>query len=117
MNNLQNTLSSDKPVVTIMTIVVVAIAVVVGGVVTITNPQSLSFHQYLQDLALMGGALGLGNGIGRGIESHGKTSGSLVINPSADTELVTAGSNVTPDMPIGEAGMSETPFIQEPPRY
>jgi hypothetical protein len=71
-------LSSDKPVVTILTLIVATIAVVVGGVVTITNPQSLTFHQYIQDIAFMGGAIGLGNGIGRGIESHGQSRAYVV---------------------------------------
>lgn len=64
--NLES-LASDKPVITILTLVVAVIAVVVGGVVTITNPQSLSFHQYIQDIAFMAGAIGLGSGVGRGI--------------------------------------------------
>ena len=34
-------ITSDKPVVTILTIVAAAVAIVVGGIVTITNPQSL----------------------------------------------------------------------------
>jgi hypothetical protein len=65
-------LSSDKPVVTILTVVAATVAIIVGGVVTITNPQSLSFHQYVQDIAFMAGALGLGSGIGRGIDSYGQ---------------------------------------------
>jgi hypothetical protein len=64
-------IASDKPVVTILTLVAATVAIVVGGIVTITNPQSLSFHQYVQDIAFMAGALGLGSGIGRGIDSYG----------------------------------------------
>ena len=83
--NLSAALSSDKPVVTIMTLVIVTLAVVVGGVVTITNPQSLSFHQYIQDITVMAGAIGLGNGIGRGIEAHGQAqAGSSDIPPADD---------------------------------
>jgi hypothetical protein len=65
-------LASEKPVFTILVLVIVVVVVAVGGVVTITNPQSLSFHQYVTDVALMGGALGLGSGIGRGVETYGK---------------------------------------------
>lgn len=79
--NLGTALSSDKPVVTILTVVVVAVAVIVGGVVTITNPQSLTFAQYLRDIALLGAGLGLGNGVGRGIESAGRTTPDVAPTP------------------------------------
>ena len=79
--NLGTALSSDKPVVTILTVVVVAVAVIVGGVVTITNPQSLTFAQYLRDIALLGAGLGLGNGVGRGIESAGRTPPDVAPTP------------------------------------
>lgn len=65
-------ITSDKPVVTILTLLAATVAIVVGGIITITNPQSLSFHQYIQDIAFMAGALGLGSGIGRGIDSYGQ---------------------------------------------
>ena len=65
-------LASDKPIVTILTVAVVLIVVIAGGIVTIVRPESLSFHQYVSDIAIVGGALGLGAGIGRGIDSYGK---------------------------------------------
>ena len=67
-------IASDKPVVTILTLLAASVAIIVGGIVTITNPQTLTFHQYIQDIAFMAGALGLGSGIGRGIDSYGQTS-------------------------------------------
>jgi hypothetical protein len=97
-------LSSDKPVVTILTVLVVVVAVVVGGIVTITNPQSLSFHQYIQDIAFMAGALGLGAGIGRGIDSYGQAVAQKAPErpQEAVVEPITAGGNITPDIPIDE---------------
>lgn len=74
-------LSSDKPVVTILTVLAATVAIVVGGIVTITNPQSLSFHQYVQDIAFMAGALGLGSGIGRGIDSYGQAVAQAQVPP------------------------------------
>ena len=67
-------LSSDKPIITLLAAIGALVAIVVGGVVTITNPQSLSFHQYVQDIAFMAGALGLGAGVGRGIDSHAQAT-------------------------------------------
>lgn len=69
-------ISSEKPVVTILTLVAALVAIIAGGVVTIVKPESLSFHQYVQDIAFMAGALGLGSGIGRGIDSYGQSVAS-----------------------------------------
>jgi len=91
-------LSSDKPVVTILTVVVVAVAVIVGGVVTITNPQSLTFSQYLRDIALLGAGLGLGNGVGRGIESAGRTTPAPVA-AAEDGELRGVGGSSLEEPP------------------
>ena len=74
--NILGNLSSDKPVVTILTLVVVLVVVVAGAIVTITNPNSLTFEQYIRDIAILGAGLGLGNGIGRGIESSGHAQAS-----------------------------------------
>jgi hypothetical protein len=57
---------NDAPVVTIALLVLATIVVVAGAVVTIVQPGTLSFHQYVQDVALLAAALGLGAGIGRG---------------------------------------------------
>jgi drug/metabolite transporter (DMT)-like permease len=76
-------IASDKPVVTILTLVAALVAIVVGGIVTITNPQSLSFHQYVQDVSLLGAALGLGAGVGRGIDSYGQSMAQAQAPPVA----------------------------------
>jgi len=86
-------LASSKPVVTILTVVIAMIVVAVGGVVTITNPQSLSFHQYVTDIALMGGALGLGAGIGRGIDSNGQAHASARMLSVGAQEPVSPGDS------------------------
>jgi hypothetical protein len=57
---------NDAPVVTIALLVLATIVVVAGAVVTIVQPGTLSFHQYVQDVAVLAAALGLGAGIGRG---------------------------------------------------
>lgn len=51
--------STKNPVITL----VFVIAAVVGGIVTITNPDTLNFSEYLLRLAIFGGALGIGRGI------------------------------------------------------
>ena len=83
VNKLGSNLSSDKPIITALTLIVVLIIVISGAVVTITNPETLSFHEYIQEIAIVGGALGLGNGIGRGIESYGQAQASAQILTSA----------------------------------
>lgn len=87
-------IASEKPVVTILTIVAASVAIIVGGIVTITNPQSLSFHQYIQDITFMAGALGLGSGIGRGIDSYGQS-----VAQARAPEPVPAAASVVVDEP------------------
>lgn len=84
-------IASDKPVVTILTILAAGVAIIVGGIVTITNPQTLTFHQYVQDIAFMAGALGLGSGIGRGIDSYGQHV--------SDTQRQIFAAQAPPQMP------------------
>jgi hypothetical protein len=95
--NLQSKLASEKPVFTIMVLVVVVIVVVAGAVVTIVQPSSLSFHQYVSDIAFMAGALGLGAGIGRGVETYGNATAA-----AEKTDPTFLGGNVVPDIPIDE---------------
>jgi hypothetical protein len=87
-------LIDGKPVVTILTVAAALIAVIAGGVVTITNPQTLSFHQYVQDVAFMAGALGLGAGIGRGIDAHGRAPG--VVEPTGEPVIVDVDEEAPP---------------------
>ena len=105
-------IASDKPVVTILTLIAALVALVVGGVVTITNPQSLSFHQYIQDIALLGGALGLGSGIGRGIDSYGQAVAGKAPTPpvvvEAPAPVVEVGPEAPPPDPL-------SPYDSPPP--
>lgn len=48
------------------------IVALAGAVVTIVHPNSLDFGQYVRDVLLGGGLLG----IGRGIASHGRPDSS-----------------------------------------
>jgi len=105
-------LSSGKPVVTILTLVAAVVAVVVGGIVTITNPQSLSFHQYIQDIAFMAGALGLGAGIGRGIDSYG--SNVAQAQPVIEHEVpVEATETTVIPVPVEEAPVETSPVVYD----
>lgn len=69
------------PVVTYMLCALAVIVVVAGAVVTIVRPSTLEFHQYVQDVALLTAALGLGAGIGRGVEA----AGGVPVTPSSST--------------------------------
>lgn len=57
---------NDAPLVTILLLVLAVIVVIAGAVVCIVQPSTLSFSQYVQDVAILTAALGLGAGIGRG---------------------------------------------------
>ena len=64
-------LTSDKPVITILTLAIAVIVVIAGAVVTIVNPDRLPFSEYIQDVSIVAGALGVGSGIGRGLSTLG----------------------------------------------
>lgn len=98
--------SSDRPVITILTILAAGVAIIAGGVVTITNPQNLSFHQYVQDIAFMAGALGLGSGIGRGIDSYGQAVAQTKPQPQVAPE---------PDSPPPSPPDVPSPYDSPPP--
>jgi hypothetical protein len=104
-------IASDKPVITILTIVAATVAIIVGGVVTITNPQSLSFHQYIQDITFMAGALGLGSGIGRGIDSYG---GKVAEAQRAPAPTVTPLPPPTP-LPTPDPAPDDQPVYGDEP--
>ena len=67
MKNLTANLN-DSPVTTTLIAVAFIIIVIVGGVVTIVNPDTLSFDRYITSVGIAAGALGL-LGIGRGINA------------------------------------------------
>jgi hypothetical protein len=64
---------SKQGPVTIILVLVASIAAIAGAVVTIVHPETLSFNDYLDQLAKFAGALGL-LGIGRGIHHAAKES-------------------------------------------
>lgn len=43
----------------VATLIVVVVGAVVGGIITITNPQTLDFNTYLKDLGILAGGSGL----------------------------------------------------------
>lgn len=62
---------NDLPIATYLIAGLCAIVAIVGGVVTITTPGTLSFNDYLDALAAF--AIGVGIlGVGRGINSASK---------------------------------------------
>lgn len=50
------------------TAIVLVIVVIIGGVVVIVQPATLAFDQYIRDVGLAAGLLG----IGYGIDAHSK---------------------------------------------
>lgn len=106
-------ISSDKPVVTILTLVAALVAIIAGGVVTIIKPESLSFHQYVQDIAFMAGALGLGSGIGRGIDSYGQAVAKA--QPQGSSMETTEAPQPTPPPEPEPAPEPPTEPPTEPP--
>lgn len=57
---------------TVLVVVVATIVVGAGAAVTIVQPSTLSFEQFLGDLTKLGAALGIGAGVGRGIHLAGR---------------------------------------------
>lgn len=63
---------STANIATLLVAILVTIGAVVGGVVCIANPDTLSFDQYLSALSKF--AIGVGLlGIGRGVAAAGKS--------------------------------------------
>lgn len=81
------------PVATILTAVLVGIAALVGGVVTIVHPETLSFDQYLKAL----GAFAIGTGllgVGRGVLAASKVAQApaVVEGDAEDLEAAELGT-------------------------
>jgi len=87
---------NGSPVVTILLCVLAVVVVIAGGVVTIVKPDTLPFHQYVQDVAILTAALGLGAGVGRGVESLGKAS-TPTIEVHTEDEFVPEPSSAPTD--------------------
>lgn len=70
-------LLNSLPVATLIVAAAFLIVTIVGGIVTITNPESLSFDKYVVTVTGVAASAGL-LGIGRGINSTAK--------PAVDSE-------------------------------
>ena len=47
----------------ICTLVILVVITIIGGIIVVVHPGTLTFHQYLSDLAVAWGLLGIGHGI------------------------------------------------------
>ncbi len=58
-----------------LVLLLAAIVVIAGAVVTIANPSDFPFRDYVEDVTILAGALGISTGIGAGIAAiaNGKT--------------------------------------------
>jgi hypothetical protein len=98
---------------TVLVVVIAVIAVAIGGVVTIVNPDALSFQSYLEDLQRFAAAvagLGLARAVHLGAASVatksavGDNTTVAAGSDSVGSELVDSGS-IEPDQgDAGEAG-------------
>lgn len=87
---------------TVLIVAIAVIAVAVGGVVTVVNPDTLSFQTYLEDLqrfAVAIAGLGLARAVHLGAQSV--AIGSAVSDNTAVGDLVESGP-IPPDE--GDAG-------------
>lgn len=75
---------------TVISAVVTLVGAIAGGVITITNPGTLPFHTYIQDLGIFAGGNGL-VAIGRGLHLGGVLSALGVTPAVANSALVAAG--------------------------
>lgn len=106
---------------TVLLVLVVAVVVLVGGVVAVVNPDSLSFDQYLDSLtkAAVGiGVLGVGRGIlGAGEKNAQATTAKAAVELAADAANAPRGtvegafSLGAPDVGVNDAG--EDPLTPE----
>jgi hypothetical protein len=84
---------------TVLTVILVAIAALVGGAVVIWGPAgALSFQQYLDDLqkfAVAVGLLAIGRGVKAGLENHALLSAPL-----------SGGDLLAPDAPAPDKATS-----------
>jgi hypothetical protein len=105
-------LSDTKPWATILTVVLVAIAAIAGGVVVIVNSEALSFAQYLDQLKTFALAVGL-LGVGRGIVSYGRSTAEAA--SLSDNSLIGSGPP-SDDWRIDPGTELGIPIEPEPPR-
>lgn len=88
---------NQSPIVTILLCVLAVIVVLAGGVVTIVKPDTLPFHEYVQDVAILTAALGLGAGVGRGVNAASKQLNTTEITLAPEAEFVPEPSSAPID--------------------
>jgi hypothetical protein len=87
---------------TVLLFIMAAVVVIAGAVVTIANPDRLPFHDYVQEVAILAGALGLGTGIGRGLIA-GK-------DRDVDAAIIAAGpGEIAGEEPVARTEDDEVP--------
>jgi hypothetical protein len=74
---------NDSPFTTILMGIAFIVIVLIGGIVTIVDSESLSFNEYITAVGIAAAGLGL-LGIGRGINS-GEKHRAYADSPPADT--------------------------------
>ena len=109
-------LNDSLPWATIMIAVLVAIAAIAGAVVVVTNPNSLSFQEYLDILKNFAIAVGI-VGIGRGIASAGKQTAAAtllkdntLVQPVATVPASNGSAAVTDMVDLVAAGAVADPY-------
>jgi hypothetical protein len=57
----------NAPGASALVLLLAAIVVIAGAIVTIANPSDFPFRDYVEDVTILAGALGISTGIGAGI--------------------------------------------------
>jgi hypothetical protein len=101
----------DNPVFAILGLLV-AIAALVGGVVTIVNPDTLNFEDYLDDLGKFAVALGV-YAVGKGVLHGGASIADAVQDPPLPLDVPPPVSEAQAEaafqdagVPAGQSGLS-----------
>lgn len=91
-------MNDQPPIATIAVAVIAVIVVLAGALVTIINPDALSFNQYLT--ALSQAAIGAGAlGIGRGILGASKAANATPAFSNLGDEAEFPGGSIPPAIP------------------
>lgn len=94
---------------TVTTVVTTAVGVVVGGIIAITDPATLSFATYMQDIAILSGGNGL-VAVGRGLHLSG-VARMIESIPLTANYIGAASASVSHDgpFPISDAEELQNP--------
>lgn len=99
-------LNKSIPWATVMIVVLVSVAALVGGAVVIWGPDgALSFQDYLdllQKFAIAAGILGIGRGVKAGLENHALMSAPLSVEIPAQEDG--SDGSVATAKALGEGG-------------